>query len=76
MRKWGILVTTFYFVVVAGLFLPGVQLLVKDRPENLKAWLGIYHEWLVWLWIGILVGGEAFLLFLSVDLSHKRLRPR
>lgn len=76
MRKWGILVTTFYFVVVAGLILPGAQFLMKDRPEGLKAWLAIYHEWLVWLWIGILVGGEALLLFLSVDLSHKRLRPR
>ena len=76
MRKWGIWITTFYFLVVTGLILPGAQLLMKDRPENLKAWLGIYHEWLVWLWVGILVGGEALLLFLSVDLSHKRLRPR
>ena len=76
MRKWGIWITTFYFLVVTGLILPGVQLLMKDRPENLEAWLGIYHEWLVWLWVGILVGGEALLLFLSVDLSHKRLRSR
>ena len=76
MRKWGIWITTFYFLIVTGLILPGVQLLMKDRPESLTEWLGIYHDWLVWLWIGILVGGEALLLFLSVDPSHKRLRPR
>ena len=72
MKKWGALVTTFYFIVVAGLILPSVRLLMKSPPE----WAEFYHEWLVWLWIGILVSGEALLLFLSVDTSHKKLRPR
>lgn len=79
MRKWGVLVTGFYFVVVAGLLLPGAVVLVRrEFPDaiTLETWLGVYQEWMVWLWIGLLVGGEALLLFLSVDASHKRLQPR
>lgn len=76
MRKWGIWITTFYFLIVVGLILPGIGFLMKDRPYTITEWLGIYHDWLVWLWVVILVGGEALLLFLSVDLSLKRLRPR
>lgn len=72
MRKWGVLVTTFYFVVVTGLISPSIGLLMKSP----QLWFEVYHEWLVWLWVAILVGGEALLLFLSVDTSHKRLRPR
>jgi hypothetical protein len=76
MKKWGIVVTCFYFFVVACLLIPGSLTLLKYRPESLMEWLGIYHDWLVWIWIGILVSGEALLLFLSVDASQKRLKPR
>lgn len=76
MKKWGIVITCFYFFVVACLFIPGVLTLNKYYPETLKEWLEVYHDWLLWVWIGILVVGEALLLFLSVDSSQKRLKPR
>lgn len=53
-----------------------MPLLMQHGPDTVAGWLEIYHEWLVWLWIGILVGGEALLLFLSVETSRKKLRPR
>ena len=76
MKKWGMLITGFYFCVVAGLLAPGILMLNKHPPSTLTEWLNIYHNWLLWIWIGILVGGEALLLFLSVDASQKRLKPR
>jgi hypothetical protein len=36
----------------------------------------MYTEWLVWAAIFALIGGQAILLFLSVDTSQKRLKPR
>lgn len=76
MKKWGTLITCFYFFVVACLLIPGALTIAKITPGTLKEWLEVYHEWLLWVWIGILVGGEALLLFLSVDSSQKRLKPR
>ena len=76
MRRWGILITGFYFLVVVCLLIPGMLTLAGYSPGTLKAWLEVYHDWLVWIWIGMLVGGEALLLCLSIDVSEKRLRPR
>jgi hypothetical protein len=36
----------------------------------------IYRWWLTWVWIGILVCGQAALLLVSVDSSWRRLKPR
>lgn len=76
MRKWGVLITCFYFFVVACLLIPAALTIATYHPGTLKEWLEVYHDWLLWIWIGILVGGEALLLFISVDSSQKRLKPR
>jgi len=72
MRKWGIAITLFYALVVVYLLVPGTILLF-DFAQDISDAL---TEPLALIWIAILVGGEAMLLFLSVDTSHKRLRPR
>lgn len=38
--------------------------------------VGAYNEWLVWIPIVAVIAGQALLLFLSVDTSQKRLKPR
>ena len=38
--------------------------------------LNVYGEWLTWVPIGAVVFGQAILLFLSVDTSQRRLKPR
>jgi hypothetical protein len=73
MRKWGMLVTAFYALIVAGLLVPGAALLAGGEFSNLGE---VYSEWGVWIWIGLLVSGQALLLFLSVDTSWKRVKPR
>jgi hypothetical protein len=78
MRKWGVLISVIYALIVLGLLLPIAVLLAG--PPNLHEFsqgvLAAYREWLVWVPVVIVVGGQALLLFLSVDTSQKRLKPR
>jgi hypothetical protein len=79
MRKWGILITIFYAVIVVGVLIPGAGLIVgtpESWEEFARGLRETYQEWLLWVPIGILVCGEALLLFLSVDTTQKRLKPR
>ena len=81
MRKWGILISIIYALIVLGLLVPIAVLLVgPSGPSDLRDFsqgiLATYREWLVWVPIVIILGGQALLLFLSVDTSQKRLKPR
>jgi hypothetical protein len=80
MRKWGIVVTVFYAAVVLAILVPaaipiagGSSPLTKDFYSELHQ---VLAEWLVWIPIAMVVAGEALLLFLSVDTSFKKLRPK
>ena len=78
MRNWGIVITVFYALVVVCLLLPG-GLFLAGQPGffDLSGSYGNFlAHWLTWIWIAILVAGQALLLFLSVDTSRKRLKPR
>jgi hypothetical protein len=80
MRKWGITVSIFYALFVFSLLVPGAVFL-GGRPSN---WSGFYwalgdtykEELLVWIPIAIVLSGQTLLLFLSVDTSQKRLKPK
>lgn len=45
---------------------------ISGLSENL-GW--VYRDWFVWVWAGILVSGQAMLLFLSADTRWRRRRP-
>lgn len=82
MRKWGILVTAFYILVLLFILIPlGGFLSVYDFGEELAvSWPSLEWGgdlgWPVALWIGVLLVGQAMLLFLSVDTSFRRIRQR
>lgn len=78
MKRWGIVITVFYAAVVAVLLFPGALWLFEQKSvaDTLAEALDSYRHWLPWLWVGILVGGQALLMFLSVDTSWRRLKPR
>lgn len=69
MRKWGIVITAVYAFIVTILIVPGFVLL-SGYGSN------IYDNWLTWVWISIMICGQVLLLFLRVDTSMKRLKPR
>jgi len=90
MRKWGVVVTAYYALVLIGLVTPGLVVFLRSWDEvatlfaNLTArWpqfahqiLELYAYWPYWILIGLFVGGQALLLFLSVDTSWRRTKPR
>jgi hypothetical protein len=82
MRKWGIVISVFYAVIVLGILFPLVYgpLAAGGWPFAggfLKGLVGFYEEdSIVWIPIAIVLSGQALLLFLSVDTSFKKLKPR
>ncbi len=83
MRKWGIVISVFYAVIVLGLLAPAGLILAGDTDPIKTVFsqylLSMYEaqlSWLVWVPIAAVVAGQAALLFLSVDTSFKKLKPR
>jgi hypothetical protein len=80
MRKWGIIITLFYALIVLGLLLPVyVFLAMNDSPHSQDFYNNVisgYEYWGTWLFFAVVLFGQAILLFLSVDTSFKRRKPR
>jgi hypothetical protein len=80
MRKWGVFVSLFYACIVLGLLVPaGVLLAGDDTPFKSPFFsdlAGVYKDWLTWITVAAVLSGQILLLFLSVDTSWKRLKPR
>jgi hypothetical protein len=80
MRKWGIVITALYALILLGLIVPGAVLISGFKPDHWAEFpsgiLELYQEWLFWIPAAVILAGQALLLFLSVDTSQKRLKPR
>jgi hypothetical protein len=80
MRKWGIIITLFYALIVLGLLVPIAVPLAEGpspfSPDFYKALQEICGWWGLWMPVAVVLCGQAILLFLSVDTSFKRLKPR
>jgi hypothetical protein len=80
MRRWGIVISVFYALILLGLIVP-VAILFSGRGfENWAKFFGsvreTYQDWFFWVPVGAILLSQAILLFLSVDTSQKRLKPR
>jgi len=76
MLRWGVVVSGFYAAVVLLLLLPGMLLLGARHTPAMDEVLEMYLDGFPLLYAGILVGGAALLLFLSVDTAWRRMQPR
>jgi hypothetical protein len=80
MRKWGIFVSLFYACIVLGLLVPAAVVLGGDHTPFASAFFsdlaGVYRDWFTWISVAVVLSGQILLLFLSVDTSWKRLKPR
>jgi hypothetical protein len=79
MRKWGLVITVCYALILLVLLLPMAVAIVAPLLSASHLWQGIMeacHQWRVWIPLGVFLSGQALLLFLSVDTSFKRLKPR
>lgn len=80
MRKWGIVISVFYALIILAFIVPGAIFLASYRFEGWGKFLETvneaYREWVLWLLIAAVLASQTLLLFLSVDTSQKRLKPR
>jgi len=75
-RRWGIVITTVYALIVLMLVGPFIALITKHSSSFYQEVRSIYSEWLVWVLVAAFVAGEALLLFVSVDTARQRMKPR
>jgi hypothetical protein len=80
MRKWGVVITALYALIVLGLIAPGAIFIIGGDAAH---WSGVKEGMqslsttgLIWAAIAAVVCGEAALLFLRVDTSWRRIKPR
>jgi len=80
MRKWGIVISVFYALILFGLIVPVAVFVSGVKFEGLPDFLGgvleTFRNWVFWIPAAAILASQALLLFLSVDTSQKRLMPR
>jgi hypothetical protein len=75
MKKWGLVVTLFFIAVVVLLLVPAAVLLALRTPSAYD-FAAAYRNWFIWICVGVVVLGEILLLWLRVDTTQRRLKPR
>ena len=75
MRNWGIIISALYALMLVLLIVPGTMILAVDNASWTESF-EIYRGWVTWVWIFVMLAGQAALLFLSIDTSRKRLKPQ
>jgi hypothetical protein len=81
MRRWGIVISVFYAVILLGIIIPAAVML-SGASENgglssfVRAVRDTYAEGLTWFLIATVLISHMLLLFLSVDTTQKRLKPQ
>jgi hypothetical protein len=76
MKRWGLLVTAFYLVALVVISLPVTAAAFWGPEMNVYDMLEMYQQWEFWIWISIMLCGEALLLFVPVRYADRRLKSR
>ncbi len=74
MRKWGTVINLFYALAILLLVVPGAVWIGLGKTPDSHQMLAVYQ--VAWILVVIVIAGQALLLFLSVDASFRRLKPR
>jgi hypothetical protein len=76
MRRWGVVITAFYFLLLLVLFGPVLLALAGDVDSSPTSFRSLSSAWIWIIWIAPLVVAQTVLLFIPVDTSRRRLQPR
>jgi len=76
MKRWAVLVVLLYFLLLVGLTVP-LSLAAFYPPggtlqDMVGAYREVYCEWLYWVFVGLMVAGQATMLLVPIDLSLQR----
>ena len=77
MKRWAILTVFLYALALLLLTVPAILIAFVGKSSNsVKENAEIYLQWGYWLWLAVLVAGQALLLLLPLNLAEKRLPAR
>src|SRR5262249_22275096 len=84
MKKWGLVVSAYYLVCVLAMFWPfflsGLYMMYDNGQFTWQNYASrtreLYSEWRFALPVAVVFAGQFLLLFISVDTSNRRLKPR
>ncbi len=80
MKRWAIFTVFLYALTLILLTVPVAGIAFGNwgthGDVSLKEILKGYTQWQYWLWLGVLVGGQAVLLLLPLNLTERRLPAR
>jgi hypothetical protein len=76
MRKWGWIVTALYGFIVIALLVPLVPFLLKVPHLHWRDLRDAYATWVTWSCAALIIFSQVLLLWLSVDTTRKKLKPR
>ena len=81
MKRWAVLTVFLYALALIVLSVPVTFAAFANWGKNdmnvtFHDLFQLYLQWQYWLWLVVLVGGQALLLLLPIDISERRLPAR
>ena len=79
MKRWAVLTVLIYALALLVLTVPIIWIafnICTDKGVSLPFALRIYRHWSYWLWLTVLVTGQALLLLLPLNIAERRLPAR
>src|ERR1700722_2519213 len=77
MKRWAVLTVLIYALALVLMAMPVIVIAFSGKQTfSLKMAATVYVQWEYWLWLAVLVGGQALLLLLPIDIAGKRLPAR
>ena len=79
MKCWAALTVLLYAVTLLVLTVPLIWIAFNgwsDKGVSLPFALRIYQHWSYWLWLTVLIAGQALLLLLPIHIAERRLPAR
>jgi len=82
MKRWAVLTVLLYLIALVVLSAPVIALAFgkfwcqNGEGTTFQGSFQIYQLWSYWLWLAIMVSGQALLLVVPLDIRERRFTPR
>lgn len=80
MKRWAVYTVLLYALALILLTVPMVLLAFIKWGDNdgvkFREALALFQQWGYWLWLAVLVGGQALLLLVPIQMTERRFIPR